>query len=60
MTDRLDCVGRKEICEYLGCTWITARKKLIRLGLYSHDGRKPILSKIAYTKAILRIHLNQD
>jgi len=60
MIDKIEYRGWKEICELLGVkTIITARKILLRNGLLTHDGNKPVLNIIAYTKVSLRRHLDQ-
>lgn len=49
--------GRKEICEFLGVSsWFTAKRRLKRLELLSHDGGKPVLNIEAYRKVSSENH----
>lgn len=49
--------GRKEICKFL-CTksWFTAKRRLQRIGLFAHEGGRPVLNIEAYKIASLENH----
>lgn len=49
--------GRKEICEFFGVkNWFTAKRRLKRLDLLTHEGGKPVLNIEAYRQASTKNH----
>ena len=60
MTDKIECRGWKEICEFLRVKdFRTAKKILNKHDLFTKENGKPVLNTYTYFKVSAKRHFNK-